>query len=97
VNDIFSRGTVTIYGDLDLVVEPQVTRLLDLPRLLDIPVLSTIRDLWHKTVYEIRLEGTIDSPALRLRALPFLKRTRRPFTQSPHAGRAETVRPKLLP
>ncbi|MHC4161990.1 MAG: hypothetical protein ACYSUM_07660 [Planctomycetota bacterium] len=97
LNDIYGRGNVTIYGDLDFVVEPQVTKAIDLPRFFNLPVLSTLRDLWHKTVYEIRLEGTIDSPALRLRALPFLKNTRKQFTQSPHAGRVERMRPRLLP
>jgi hypothetical protein len=97
LNDIYGRGTATIYGDLDFVVEPQVTKAIDLPRFFNLPVLSTLRDLWHKTVYEIRLEGTIDSPALRLRALPFLKNTRKQFTQSPHAGRVERMRPRLLP
>jgi len=97
VNDVFARGTVSIYGDLDLVVEPLVTKVIDLPRLLNLPVLSTLRSLWHKTAYEIRLEGTVDSPALRLRALPFLKNRRVPFTQSPHAGRAERMRPPILP
>jgi len=97
LNDIYGRGTATIYGDLDFVVEPQVTKAIDLPRFFNLPVLSTLRDLWHKTVYEIRLEGTVDSPALRLRALPFLKNTRKQFTQSPHAGRVERMRPRLLP
>lgn len=97
LNDIYGRGNVTIYGDLDFVVEPQVTKAIDLPRFFNLPVLSTLRDLWHRTIYEIRLEGTIDSPALRLRALPFLKNTRRQFTQSPHAGRVGRMRPKLLP
>ncbi len=97
VNDVFARGTVSIYGDLDLVVEPLVTKVIDVPRLLNLPVLSTLRSLWHKTAYEIRLEGTVDSPALRLRALPFLKNRRVPFTQSPHAGRAERMRPPILP
>ncbi|MHC4549750.1 MAG: hypothetical protein ACYTEZ_13340 [Planctomycetota bacterium] len=97
LNDVYGRGTVTIYGDLDFVVEPQVTKAIDLPRFFNLPVLSTLRDIWHKTVYEIRLEGTIDSPALRLRALPFLKNKRRQFTQSPHAGRAVRMRPRLLP
>jgi hypothetical protein len=98
LNDVDAEGTISIYGDLDLVVEPKVTRLIDLPRLINIPVLSTLRDLWHKVVYEIRLEGTLDSPAIRLRALPFLGSadTRR-LTQSAHAGRPERVRPRLLP
>ncbi len=97
LNDIYGRGTVSIYGDLDLVIEPQVTRLLDLPRFINLPLLSTLRDLWHRTAYEIRMRGTIDSPALKLRALPFLRRTRKPFTQSPHAGRTRRVRPRVLP
>jgi hypothetical protein len=98
LNDVDAEGTISIYGDLDLVVEPKVTRLIDLPRLINIPVLSTIRDLWHKVAYEIRLEGTLDSPAIRLRGLPFLRssNTRR-FTQSDHAGRPERLRPRLLP
>ena len=97
LNDVDAEGTISIYGDLDLIVQPKVTRLIDLPRLINIPVLSTLRDLWHKVAYEIRLEGTLDSPTIRLRGLPFLKSTRRPFTQSPHAGRPERVRPHLLP
>jgi hypothetical protein len=97
LNDIYGRGNLTIYGDLDFVVEPQVTKAIDLPRFFNLPVLSTLRDLWHRTVYEIRLEGTVDSPALRLRALPFLKNTRKQFTQSPHAGRVGRMRPQLLP
>lgn len=98
LNDVDAEGTISIYGDLDLVVEPKVTRIIDLPRLINIPVLSTLRDLWHKVAYEIRMEGTLDSPAIRLRGLPFLKSasTRR-FTQSAHAGRPERVRPRLLP
>ncbi|NJN14345.1 MAG: hypothetical protein HC813_01470 [Planctomycetes bacterium] len=87
VNDVYATGSVSIYGDLDLVIEPQVTRILDLPRLVNLPVLSTLRSLWHRAAYEIRLEGTVDSPALRLRALPFLKFTRVAFIQSPHAAR----------
>jgi hypothetical protein len=97
LNDVDAEGKISIYGDVDLVVEPKVTRLIDLPRLINIPVLSTLRDLWHKVAYEIRLEGTLDSPTIRLRALPFLKSTGRPFTQSPHAGRPARVRPRLLP
>ncbi len=97
LNDVDAEGKISIYGDLDLVVEPKVTRLIDLPRIINIPVLSTLRDLWHKVAYEIRLEGTLDSPAIRLRALPFLKASARPFTQSRHAGRPERVRPRLLP
>ncbi len=97
VNDVFARGTVSLYGDIDLVIEPLVTKVIDLPRLLNLPVLSTLRGIWHRTAYEIRLEGTVDSPALRLRALPFLKNRRVPFTQSPHAGRAERMRPPILP
>jgi len=98
LNDVDADGTISIYGDLDLVVNPKVTRLIDLPRLINIPVLSTLRDLWHKVAYEIRLEGTLDSPTIRLRGLPFLRPTsHRRFTQSPHAGRAERVRPHLLP
>jgi len=97
LNDVRGSGTASIYGDLDLVVKPQVTRAIDLPRLLNIPVLSSILNLWHATVYEIRLEGTIDSPALRLRALPFLGKPRPRATQTPHAGRAERMRPRILP
>ncbi|HEX5139248.1 MAG TPA: AsmA-like C-terminal region-containing protein [Planctomycetota bacterium] len=98
LNDVDAEGTISIYGDLDLVVEPKVTRLIDLPRLINIPVLSTLRDLWHKVAYEIRLEGTLDSPAIRLRGLPFLRSSNeRRFTQSAHAGRPERVRPRLLP
>jgi hypothetical protein len=97
LNDVDAEGSISIYGDLDLVVEPKVTRLLDLPRLINIPVLSTLRDLWHRIAYEIRLEGTLDSPTIRLRGLPFLKRSRRPYTQSPHAAHPERVRPRILP
>ena len=74
-----------------------MTKIIDLPRIVNVPFLSSIRDLWHKTAYEIRLEGTIDSPALRLRGLPFLRREHRPFIQSSHAGRAVRIRPKILP
>jgi len=74
LNDVDADGTISIYGDLNLVVEPKVTRLIDL------------------------LEGTLNSPTIRLRGLPFLRpKTVRRFTQSPHAGRAERVRPHLLP
>jgi len=97
LNDVDAEGSITIYGDLNLIIEPKVTRLIDLPRLINIPVLSTLRDLWHKIAYEIRLEGTLDSPTIRLRGLPFIRGTRRQFTQSPHAGRAERIRPHLLP
>ena len=97
LNDVDAEGKISIYGDLDLVVEPKVTRLIDLPRIINIPVLSTLRDLWHRVAYEIRLEGTLDSPAIRLRALPFMKSSGRPFTQSAHAGRPGRVRPRLLP
>jgi hypothetical protein len=98
LNDVDAEGRISIYGDLDLVVEPKVTRLIDLPRIINIPVLSTLRDLWHRVVYEIRLEGTLDSPAIRLRGLPFLRSDNtRQFTQSAHAGRPERVRPRLLP
>jgi hypothetical protein len=97
-NDVYCNGRVSVYGDLDLVVKPQVTRMLDLPRWINIPVLSTLLNLWHKTAYEIRLEGTIRSPNLRLRPFPFLKRKPgQPFTQSAHAGRAGRLRPGLLP
>jgi hypothetical protein len=97
MNDIHGSGRITIYGDLDLIVEPQVTRLIDLPRLINLPVLSTLRDLWRKAVYEIRLEGTIDSPTLRLRGLPWLRKREHPLTQSPHAGKALRRRPRVLP
>lgn len=97
-NDVYCNGRVSVYGDLDLVVKPQVTRMLDLPRWINIPVLSTLLNLWHKTAYEIRLEGTIRSPNLRLRALPFLRGDpEQPFTQSAHAGRAGRMRPGILP
>jgi len=97
VSDIYGSGTASIYGDLDLVINPQVTRLIDLPRLLDIPVLSAIRNLWHRMVYEVRVVGTVQSPNLRLRALPFLKDRGRSFPASPHAAQAERIRPDLLP
>ncbi|MGQ0614193.1 MAG: hypothetical protein ACT4PV_10695 [Planctomycetaceae bacterium] len=97
VSDIYGSGTASIYGDLDLVINPQVTRLIDLPRLLDIPILSTIRNLWHRMVYEVRVVGTVQSPNLRLRALPFLKDRGRSFPSSPHAAQAERIRPDLLP
>ncbi|MHC4934171.1 MAG: translocation/assembly module TamB domain-containing protein, partial [Planctomycetota bacterium] len=96
-NDVYGYGTVTLYGDMNLVVEPQVTKYIDLPRLINIPVLSTLRNLLHRTVYQIRMEGTIDSPALRLRGLPFLRREHKPFTQSTHAGRVQRIRPSILP
>jgi len=97
INDVKGRGTVSVYGDLDLVVEPQVTRLIDVPRLLDIPVLSVLRNLWHRAVYEFRLQGTISSPDLRIRALPFLKRSPRRLPQSAHAGSVRRIRPRVLP
>lgn len=98
VSDIFGRGVVSIFGDLNLVIEPQVNRVLDLPRFLNLPVLSSIRNLWHRTVYEVRLVGTIDSPSLRLRALPFLKvRERLAVTQARHAAQAQSIRPRILP
>ncbi len=97
INDVKGKGTVSIYGDLDLVVEPQVTRLIDVTRMLDIPLLSVLRNLWHRAVYEIRVEGTLKSPDLRLRALPFLKRSRRRLTQSAHAGTVRRIRPRILP
>ncbi|MHC4223968.1 MAG: hypothetical protein ACYSUN_08260, partial [Planctomycetota bacterium] len=96
-NDVYGYGTVSLYGDLDLVVEPQVTKYIDLPRFVDVPVLSALRNLWHRTVYQIRMEGTLDSPALRLRGLPFLRREHKPFTQSAHAGRVHRIRPSILP
>jgi hypothetical protein len=96
MNDIYCRGTVSLYGDLDLDVKPQVTKMIDLPRLINIPVLSSLRNLWHRTVYEIRMEGTIDSPTLSLRALPFLKREHTPFIQSAHAGHVLRMRPSIL-
>ncbi len=96
-NDVLLSGRVSLYGDLDLDVRPQVTRLLDLPRLIDIPVLSSIVNLWHEIAYEIRLEGTIGSPALRLRALPWLSKRPPPLIQSPHAGRVKRLRPRVLP
>ena len=96
-NDVLLSGRVTLYGDLDLDVRPQVTRLLDIPRLIDIPVLSSIVNLWHEIAYEIRLEGTIGSPALRLRGLPWLSKRPPPLIQSPHAGRVKRLRPRVLP
>jgi hypothetical protein len=97
VNDIRGRGTISLYGDLDLVVEPQVTRLIDLPRLVNVPVLSALRNLVHRTIYAIRLEGTVDSPAIRLQAFPFVKREQKRYVQSAHAGRVERMRPRILP
>ena len=99
LNDINAYGTVSIYGDLNLKIEPQITRLIDLPRLVNIPVLSTLADLWHRTVYGIRMRGTIDSPDLVIQPLPFIARESdsKPFTQSPHAGYAKRMRPRVLP
>jgi len=97
VSDIYASGEATIYGDLDLVIRPQVNRILDLPRFLDIPVLSALRNLWHRTVYEVRLAGTIESPRLELRALPFFKAAPRAIPPSPHGGRVERMRPGVLP
>ncbi len=96
-NDVHLEGRISLYGDLDLDVSPQVTRLLDLPRLLDIPVLSSIVNLWHEIAYEIRLEGTVGSPALRIRALPWLSKRPPPLIQSPHAGRIKRMRLRVLP
>ncbi|MHC4957416.1 MAG: hypothetical protein ACYTGN_03500 [Planctomycetota bacterium] len=95
-NDVYLKGTISRFGDLDLEVKPKVTRLLDLPRLVGVPVLSSLLDLWHEIVYEIRFEGTLDNPALRLNPLPWIKR-RPPITQSPHAGRVRRMRPRVLP
>jgi len=97
VNDIYGYGRMTIYGDLDLLVFPQVTRVIDLPRIVNVPFLSAIGNAWFKTVNELRIEGTIDSPALRRRALPFLKKEPRSFTQSPHANSPRRARPRVLP
>ena len=84
-------------ADLDLLVFPQVTKAIDLPRILNVPVLSSIANAWFRNVNEIRIEGTLDSPALRRRAFPFLNPERRAFTQSAHAVHARTVRPRVLP
>ena len=97
VNDIYGYGTCSIYGDLDLLIFPQVTRMLDLPRIFDVPFLSAIGNMWFKNVNEIRLEGTLDSPALRRRALPMFKGKPKSFTQSPHANYPRQVRPRVLP
>lgn len=98
-SDVKGRGWVSIYGDLDLIVEPQVTRFIDLPRVFNIPVLSTLRDVWHRTVYEIKLEGTVDSPTLRLRGFPWLRKQepREQRTQARHLGQIERIRPSILP
>ena len=97
VNDIYGYGRMTIYGDLDLLVFPQITRVIDLPRIVNVPFLSAITNAWFKTVNELRIEGTIDSPALRRRALPFLKKDPRAFTQSPNANYPRRARPRVLP
>ena len=97
VNDIYGFGLVTIYGDLDLLIFPQVTRVLDLPRLANIPFLSAIGNAWFKNVNEIRVEGTLESPALRRRALPMFKKKPKTFTQSAHANYPRRVRPRVLP
>ena len=97
VNDIFGYGRMTIYGDLDLLVFPQVTKAIDLPRFLDVPVLSAIGNAWFKNVNEIRIEGTMSSPVLRRRVLPILTRAPKPFTQSPHANYPRRARPRVLP
>jgi len=67
------------------------------PRLLDSPVLGVLRNLWHRAVYEFRLQGTISSPDLRIRALPFLQRSPRRLPQSAHAGSVRRIRPRVLP
>jgi hypothetical protein len=95
-NDVYLKGTISRFGDINLEVKPKVTRLLDLPRLVGVPVLSSLLDLWHEIVYEIRFEGTLGNPALRLNPLPWIKR-RPPITQSPHAGRVRRMRPRVLP
>jgi len=97
VNDIYGYGRMTVYGDLDLLVFPQVTRVIDLPRIVNVPFLSAITNAWFKTVNELRIEGTIDSPALRRRPLPFLKKDPRAFTQSPNANHPRRARPRVLP
>jgi len=97
VNDIHGYGLMTIHGDLDLLIFPQVTKAIDLPRFLDVPFLSAIGNAWFKNVNEIRIEGTIGSPALRRRALPILKSAPKSFTQSPHANFPRRVRPRVLP
>jgi len=97
VNDIYGFGFVNIYGDLDLLIFPQVTKVIDLPRLANLPFLSTIANAWFKNVNEIRIEGTLDSPALRRRALPMFKKKPKAFTQSAHGNHPRTVRPRVLP
>ncbi|MEE8105256.1 MAG: AsmA-like C-terminal region-containing protein [Planctomycetota bacterium] len=96
-SDIYGKGSATIFGDLDLVVYPQVNKMLDLPRFLNIPVLSTIRDLFHKTVLEIRVGGTVGSPRVITDLLPLPDGRPRHFVESGHAGAAERVRLKLIP
>ncbi|MEM8884770.1 MAG: AsmA-like C-terminal region-containing protein [Planctomycetota bacterium] len=97
VNDIYGFGRMTLYGDLELLIFPQVTRAIDLPRLANVPFLSAIGNAWFKNVNEIRVEGTIDSPVLRRRALPAFKKDPKPFTQSPHAIDPQRARPRVLP
>lgn len=97
VSDVYMHGTMSFFGDLDLVIKPQVTRIIDLPRLFNVPVLSALLNLWHKIAYEIRLEGTVGSPALRINGLPWLKKHRTPFIQTPHAGKIRRMRPRVLP
>ena len=59
--------------------------------------LTTLLNIWHKVVYEIRLEGTISNPALRLKPVPWLRKHRTPFIQTPHAGSVKRRRPRALP
>jgi hypothetical protein len=60
------RGTISLFGDVDLVLVPKV-------RTIDIPGLS---DIWSliKTglMYRLRIRGTLDRPSASLEALPFL-------------------------
>lgn len=97
INDIYGFGEINVYGDLNLLIFPQVTKMIDLPRIADVPFLSAIGNAWFKNVNEIRLEGTIDSPTLRRRALPMFKKEPKAFTQSAHANYPRVVRPRVLP
>ena len=96
-SDIYGKGSATIFSDLDLVVYPQVNKMIDLPRFLNIPVLSAIRDLFHKTVLEIRVGGTVASPRVITDLIPLPDGKKRHFVESGHAGAAERVRLKLIP
>ena len=97
VNDIKASGTISVYGDLDLQIKPQVTRIIDMPGLLQTPLFAWVGKLWNKAVYEIRLEGTLSNPELITRGLPFMARERRKYTESSHPLKAQRMGLGLLP